>query len=155
MAVTVLNHIGECEGRPAEHLKNAIRYILNPKKTEAGLWVGGNVGREAEPVLQAMLDTKRDWQKLSGRQGYHFVISFRPGETDEKTAFHLVKDFCEMYLGEIMITVFPSIMIGRICMATSFLIRSIGYPVTNTAMWMGTGRRRSSRLRIPCAGNTA
>ena len=27
MAVTVLNHIGECEGRPAEHLKNAIRYI--------------------------------------------------------------------------------------------------------------------------------
>lgn len=100
MAVTVLNHIGECEGRAAEHLKNAIRYILNPKKTEAGLWVGGNVGREAEPVLQAMLDTKRDWQKLSGRQGYHFVISFRPGETDEKTAFHLVKDFCEMYLGE-------------------------------------------------------
>ena len=100
MAVTVLNHIGECEGRAAGHLKNAIRYILNPKKTEAGLWVGGNVGREAELVLQTMLDTKRDWQKLSGRQGYHFVISFRPGETDEKTAFHLVRDFCEMYLGE-------------------------------------------------------
>ena len=47
-----------------------------------------------------MLDTKRDWQKLSGRQGYHFVISFRPGETDEETAFHLVRDFCEQYLGE-------------------------------------------------------
>ena len=42
MAVTVLDYIGEEKGRPAEHLKNAIRYILNPRKTEQGLWVGGN-----------------------------------------------------------------------------------------------------------------
>ena len=100
MAVTVLDYIGEEKGRPAEHLKNAIRYILNPRKTEQGLWVGGNVGREYETVLQAMLDTKREWQKLSGRQGYHFKISFKPGETDEKTAFQLVRDFCEQYLGD-------------------------------------------------------
>lgn len=36
MAVTVLDYIGEEKGRPAEHLKNAIRYILNPRKTDVG-----------------------------------------------------------------------------------------------------------------------
>lgn len=100
MAVTILDYIGEGKRCPEGHLKHAVRYILNPEKTEQGLWTGGNVGRDADGVLEAMLDTKRDWQKLSGRQGYHFKISFKPGETDEKTAFCLVRDFCEQYLGE-------------------------------------------------------
>ena len=100
MAVTVLDCLKEVENRPAEHLKNALRYILNPKKTEQGLWVGGNVGREWREVFAAMLDTKEEWQKPHGRQGYHFKISFQPGETDEETAYAIVREFCERYLGD-------------------------------------------------------
>lgn len=100
LAVTVLKNLKESPRRPSKHLQNCIRYILNTEKTEDGLWVGGNVGREANEVYQAMLDTKMDWQKSFGRQGYHFVISFQPGEVSEETAYEVGKDFCARYLGD-------------------------------------------------------
>ena len=101
MAVTVLKNIKEARNRsPSAHLKNAIRYIMNPKKTENGLWVGGNVGTDPEQVYQAMMDTKKDFGKLYGRQGYHFVISFAPEEADEETTFLIGQEFCRRYLGD-------------------------------------------------------
>lgn len=84
----------------SRHLYNSIRYVLNPKKTGDGILVGGNVGTVPQEVYRAMLDTKEDWDKPDGRQGYHFVISFKPGETDEQTAYDVVKEFCEGYLGD-------------------------------------------------------
>lgn len=84
----------------SRHLYNSIRYVLNPKKTGDGILVGGNVGTEPQEVYRAMLDTKEDWGKPDGRQGYHFVISFKPGETDEQTAYDVVKEFSEEYLGD-------------------------------------------------------
>ena len=101
MAVTVLKNIKEAKNRaPSAHLKNAIRYIMNPKKTEDGLWIGGNVGTEPEQVYQAMMDTKKDFGKLYGRQGYHFVISFAPEEADAETTFLIGQEFCRRYLGD-------------------------------------------------------
>ena len=101
MAVTVLNHLKESSGgNKAAHLKNCIYYIMNPEKTEAGLWTGGNVGREPGQIYKAMMDTKNDWGKRTGRQGYHFVISFRPQEADAETAYAVGKEFCEQYLGD-------------------------------------------------------
>ena len=101
LAVTVLNHLKESSGgNKAAHLKNCIYYIMNPEKTEAGLWTGGNVGREPGQIYKAMMDTKNDWGKRNGRQGYHFVISFRPQEADEETAYAVGKEFCERYLGD-------------------------------------------------------
>ena len=101
MAVTVLKNIKEAKNRaPSAHLKNAIRYIMNPKKTEEGMWVGGNVGTDPEQVYRAMMDTKKDFGKLYGRQGYHFVISFAPGETDPETTFLIGQEFCRRYLGD-------------------------------------------------------
>ena len=82
------------------HLNNSIRYIMNPKKTEEGKWIGGNAGMSSEEVYQNMMDTKIDWDKLEGRQGYHFVISFKPGEVKEETAYQVIKEFCEEYLGD-------------------------------------------------------
>ena len=122
MAVTILDYIGEGKRCPEGHLKHAVRYILNPEKTEQGLWTGGNVGRDADGVLEAMLDTKRDWQKLSGRQGYHFKISFKPGETMRKPPFVWYGTFANSIWEKIMITAFPFTMISRICTAISFLI---------------------------------
>ncbi len=104
MAITKLMHIGEDDIFPSCHLRNSIYYILDVKhdgeKTEYGLWVGGNVGTEAEEVYQKFMETKKAWGKKYGRQGYHFIISFAPGETDEATCCDVLRKFCEEYLGD-------------------------------------------------------
>ena len=100
MAITKINYIGTPKGGGAAHLKNAIAYILNPDKTEGDVWVGGNAGDMPGEVYQIMMDTKREWDKEGGRQGYHFVISFPPGEATAEQAYAVIRDFCEEYLGE-------------------------------------------------------
>lgn len=100
MGITKLMHMKEGKGTPHAHLKNAIDYILKPEKTKDGLLIGGNCGSEPEEVLQAFLETKKEFGKMDGRQGYHFVISFAKGETDEKTAYEVIQDFCREYLGD-------------------------------------------------------
>ena len=102
MAVTVLMHMKEGPSCPHDHLRNAIDYILDVKhggeKTRHGDLVGGNSGLDHKEILDNFLATKRDFGKLDGRQGYHFVISFAKGETDEATAYEVVREFCEAYL---------------------------------------------------------
>ena len=85
MAITKLSNIGTPQGGGAAHLKNCISYILNSDKTE-GL-VGGNAGTTPQEVYQVMMDTKQEWEKENGRQGYHFVISFPPGEATKEEAY--------------------------------------------------------------------
>ena len=102
MAITRLMHMKEAPGYKPKHLANGIKYILDVRndgaKTDFGKWVGGNCGLEHEEVLQSFLDTKKFWGKEEGRQGYHFVISFPPGEVDAQKCFDIVNDFCEEYL---------------------------------------------------------
>lgn len=104
MATTILMHMKESPGIPHIHLKNAIDYILDVKhdgeKTDYGTFVGGNSGTDHREILNNFLDTKDLFGKRDGRQGYHFVVSFAPGETDKDTAFSVVKAFCEEYLGD-------------------------------------------------------
>ena len=99
MAITKLLHMKESPTYPSNHLKDTIYYILDEAKTENGLWTGGNVGTDANIVYQKFMDTKKAWGKMHGRQGYHFVISFAPGETDETTCYEVIKKFSEEYLG--------------------------------------------------------
>lgn len=82
------------------HLKNALEYILNPEKTKGGILAGGNCGTVPLDVLATFLETKQAFGKMDGRQGYHFVISFAKGETDEQEGYQVVKEFCEEYLGD-------------------------------------------------------
>lgn len=104
MAITKLMHMKESPGCPHDHLRNAIDYILdvkhNGEKTAWGRLVGGNSGTDHKEILENFLETKRDYGKTDGRQGYHFVISFAKGETDEATAFEVIRKFCEQYLGD-------------------------------------------------------
>ena len=101
LAITKLMHMKEAKTGPAfQHLKNSLEYILNSDKTENGLWVGGNAGSDPEEVLYSMLATKHKFDKNFGRQGYHFVISFEPGECTEETAFNVISQWCEAYLGD-------------------------------------------------------
>ena len=99
MAITKLMNIKQNKvGSKSGHLKEAIKYILNPKKTENGLYMWSNSGHDWKSIYDTFMDTKEEFGKLSGRQGYHFVISFKPGECNEETAFQFGKDFCDEYL---------------------------------------------------------
>lgn len=50
-------------------------------------------------IRLCMIDTKSQFEKEWGRQGYHFVISFPPDEdVDEKTVYEFGKQFCQEYL---------------------------------------------------------
>lgn len=104
MAITRLMHMKEAPGCKYKHLENGIKYILDVRndgaKTDFGKWVGGNCGLEHDEVLQSFLDTKKFWEKEKGRQGYHFVISFPPGEVDAQKCFDVVRDFCDEYLAD-------------------------------------------------------
>ena len=97
-------HMKESPAIPHMHLKNAIDYILDvmheEEKTDHGRLVGGNCGSDHNEILSCFLETKREYGKPEGRQGYHFVISFAKGETTEGTAYEVIRDFCEEYLGD-------------------------------------------------------
>lgn len=100
MAITKLMNIKQGKAGGSRHLLNSIQYVMNEKKTAGGSLIGGNSGSVPGEVYRTMMDTKADWEKPDGRQGYHFVISWEPGETGEQTAFEVVKEFCEEYLGD-------------------------------------------------------
>ena len=98
LAITRMRHIKGSGG--SNGLKNSIAYIMNPAKTEDGILVGGNTGTTPEEVFDVMMETKQDWEKTGGRQGYHFVISWKPGEITKGQAYRIVGEFCERYLGD-------------------------------------------------------
>ena len=100
MALTKLMHMKQCgKGNPARHLKNAIAYIMQEKKTDQGRWIGGNAGSTWQEVYQTMLETKQEFGKQNGRQGYHFVISFKEEAAPEEV-YKVLENFCREYLGE-------------------------------------------------------
>lgn len=93
------------KGKASQHLENCLNYILNEEKNEDGRWVGGNCGTDAGECYRTMMDTKNTYayqrsDKLSGRQGYHFLIALPPGEGDMETLMEVTREFCEAYLGE-------------------------------------------------------
>ena len=107
MAITKLLHIKERkQGNPSAGLYACIRYILDDEKTENQIWVGGNCGTEVQEIYQTMMDTKRDFEKLDGRQGYHFVLSFAKNESSEEQVYQITREFCETYLGDVYDYVF-------------------------------------------------
>ncbi len=47
-----------------------------------------------------MLDTKREFEKLEGRQCYHIIQSFKPGEVTPELALEIAKEFAAEYLAD-------------------------------------------------------
>ena len=98
LAITKMRHIKGSGG--SNGLKRSIAYIMNPDKTEEGILVGGNAGTSPDEVFTVMMETKQEWEKTGGRQGYHFVISWKPGEVTKEQAYRIIGEFCERYLGD-------------------------------------------------------
>lgn len=82
------------------HLEHSINYILQPKKLgEANL--AGGINCLPETAYQQMKATKRMFGKTGGRQGYHFVISLKPGEGTPEIMYDIAMRFAkEAFAGE-------------------------------------------------------
>ena len=79
------------------HLKQAITYILNPEKLGDANLVGG-INCLPETAYEMMKATKKMFQKTGGRQGYHLVISLRPGEGTPEKMYDIAMRFAEELL---------------------------------------------------------
>lgn len=100
MAITKIMHMNSEKNRnPAQHLQNALEYIQNPDKTEK-LFLVGSVNCLPETAFEQMMDTKKLFQKTNKRQGYHIVLSLKPGEGTPEIAFDMARRFTEEFLGD-------------------------------------------------------
>lgn len=104
MAYLRLGHIKEAVGtNKSIGLKNCIEYIFNPLKTENKTLIGGyninipeNKDNVTDDVYNRMLNTKIVYDKSTGRQGYHYKLSFPEKEDiSPELALKITNEFCE------------------------------------------------------------
>ena len=46
-------------------------------------------------AFEQMMETKKLFQKKGGRQGYHFILSMRPGEGTPQEMYEIAMEFAE------------------------------------------------------------
>lgn len=95
MAITKMMHMkASSKGRIDIHLEHSINYILQSKKLGEANLVGG-INCLPEMAYQQMKATKQMFGKTGGRQGYHFVISLKPGEGTPEIVYDIAMRFAE------------------------------------------------------------
>lgn len=99
MAISKITHMKDCgSSYHGKHLKASISYITKDWKTQDGRLVGV-INCLPDDVFEQMRQTKRQFDKNNGRQGYHIVLSFKPGEVEPDKAFEIAGIFAKRYLG--------------------------------------------------------
>ena len=99
MAITKIMCMKSAEhGNVAAHLKHSIAYICNEAKTENGSLVGG-INCLPDFAYEQMIGTKEMFGQTGGRQGYHFIISLKPGEGTKEQMYEITRRFTEEFLG--------------------------------------------------------
>lgn len=102
MAYLRLGYIREAKGsNKSVGLNLALLYIFNPDKTNNNEYVGGynmHVTKDncRHSAYQQMTETKQFFEKIDGRQGYHYKLSFP--ESDNITpelALQITNELCE------------------------------------------------------------
>ena len=95
MAITKMMHMkASSKARIDIHLEHSINYILQPKKLgEANL--AGGINCLPDMAYRQMKATKQMFGKIGGRQGYHFVISLKPGEGTPEIMYDIAMRFAE------------------------------------------------------------
>lgn len=98
MAITKVMHMKASKNRQIDvHLKQAIAYILKPEKLGNANLVGG-INCLPETAFEMMKATKKMFQKTGGRQGYHLVISLKPGEGTPEQMYDIAMRFAKELL---------------------------------------------------------
>ena len=86
MAISKILYMKDCGGHfHGKHLKQALEYVMNPEKTQDGRLIGG-MNCQPDTAFKQMMDTKKEFNKVDKRQGYHLIISFMEGEVTPETA---------------------------------------------------------------------
>lgn len=94
-------------------LNQAIQYVLNGDKTDHKILTAHqncDPGRE----FRQMMDTKRDVGKMDGRQCYHIIQSFKPGEVSPDLALEIAKEFAAEYLPDYEVVIGTHVDKGHI-----------------------------------------
>lgn len=101
MAITKMMHMkASSKARIDIHLEHSIQYILQPKKL-GGANLAGGINCLPDMAYQQMKATKQMFGKTGGRQGYHFVISLKPGEGTPQIMYDIAMRFAkEAFAGE-------------------------------------------------------
>lgn len=95
MAITKTMHMkASAKGKIDIHLEHALNYIMQPKKLGKANLVGG-VNCLPEMAYEQMKATKKMFGKTGGRQGYHFVISLKPGEGTPEIMYDIAMRYVE------------------------------------------------------------
>ena len=82
-----------------EHLKKAIPYIMNERKTNCLHY--SNSGIAPEQITNTFFMTKKRFPTRGNRQAYHYKFSFSKDEKiSPEDAFSFIKEWVEGYLGE-------------------------------------------------------
>ena len=80
-------------------LDTVIKYVINGEKTDEQI-LTDYINCDLGYAYQQMMDTKRAVGKLDGRQCYHIIQSFAPGEVTPELAFEIAQEFAKEYLSE-------------------------------------------------------
>lgn len=89
-----------------ENLAKALSYGGNYKKTDDNLWVSAlncSLAGDKSPALNVydqMMDTKRAWGNVDGRQGYDLIISFPKGENDKAKCWEILQNVAQELFGD-------------------------------------------------------
>lgn len=78
----------------SSHLDNAIDYILQEKKL-GKLHLSGGINCMTSGTYEQMMATKKMFGKTGGRQGYHFILSLKPGEGTPQQMYEIAMKFAE------------------------------------------------------------
>lgn len=78
-------------------LKAAIEYVLNGDKTNEQI-LTARLNCDPNHEYQQMMDTKRELGKTDGRQCYHIIQSFAPGEVTPELALEIATEFAKEHL---------------------------------------------------------
>lgn len=99
MAITKVMHMkASGKARIDIHLEHAINYILQPKKLGDANLAGG-INCLPDTAYEQMKSTKQMFGKAGGRQGYHFVLSLKPGEGTPEIMYDIAIRFAEKAFG--------------------------------------------------------
>lgn len=99
MAITKMMHMkASSKARIDIHLEHSINYILQPKKLGTANLASG-INCLPDMAYQQMKATKQMFGKTGGRQGYHFVISLKPGEGTPEMMYDIAMRFAEEAFG--------------------------------------------------------
>ena len=80
-------------------LKAAIEYVLNDSKTD-GRSLTARLNCRPGHEYEQMMETKEYFGKTGGRQCYHLILSYKPGEITPELALQIATEFAEKYLSD-------------------------------------------------------